>query len=36
MFYSKSKFNQVSVIALPDQQLLYQVLQNVILRPIIY
>ena len=31
-----SKFNQVSVTALPDQQLLHQVLENAIRRPVIY
>ena len=36
MFYLKSKLNQVSTIALPDQQLLHKVLENAILCPIKY
>ena len=33
IFYLKSKLNQVSVIALPDWQLLCQVPENAILHP---
>ena len=36
IFSLKSKFSQVSVVALPDWQLLHQVLENEVLHPIIY
>ena len=35
IFYLKSKLNQVFVLALPDWQLLCQVLENAILHPIV-